>query len=174
MATDVAESPPQIEPMPRIRIAYRARNGAVELDWPADRLAEAIADEEGTVWVDIENPDGDTDRVEALFRNVFHFHPLAIDDALLESHIPKLDDWVQYVYLVFHSIDFDPETDGLRLHELDIFLGHSYLVTYHNEPINVLDLLRRNLERDNGERLRRGADYLLYLILDLGTAEFLT
>ena len=85
-------------------------------------------------------PRGATSRgVEALLRDVFHFHPLAIEDALKETHVPKVDDWGDYLYLVFHSIDFDPETDDLRLHELDIFLGRNYLVTYHNEPLAVLE-----------------------------------
>ena len=46
-----------------------------------------------------------------------------------------MDDWGSYLYIVFHSIDFDPSTDRLRLHELDLFAGKNFLVTIHHEPI---------------------------------------
>ena len=160
--------------VPRIRVVYRTESGAVHFDWPADRIEEAIRDESGTVWVDIDDDHGsNVAGVEALFRDVFGFHPLAIEDALRESNVPKLDDWDRYLYLVFHSIDFDPETDNLRLHELDIFLGKNYLVTYHYETMQVVEHLRRNLERDDGRRLSHGADHVLYDLLDMGVSEFM-
>ena len=121
----------------------------------------------GTLWVDIENPDGNsTEQVEALLRNVFGFHPLAIEDALQESHIPKVDDWGDYLYLVFHGTSIDPQTDELRLHELDIFLGPNYLVTYHTEPLSFLDQDRKAIERDPRDRLQHGCDHLLFRFLE--------
>ena len=40
---------------PRSASIYRDGAGEIHLDWPADRIAEAIDDREGTVWVDIED-----------------------------------------------------------------------------------------------------------------------
>ncbi len=173
MTTNAQPVPPSVS-VPMVRVVYRTSSGEVHFDWPADRIEEAIRDESGTVWVDIDDDHGsNVAGVEALFRDVFGFHPLAIEDALRESNVPKLDDWDRYLYLVFHPIDFDPETDDLRLHELDIFLGKNYLVTYHFEPIQVVEILRRNLERDDCRRMSRGADHLLYDLLDLGVTEFM-
>ena len=161
-------------PEPRIRAIFRDGSGGLHDDWPASQIPEALADRKGTLWVDIEDLEaGGNGGVEALLRDVFHFHPLAIEDALQESHVPKVDDWGEYLYLVFHSIDFDPDTDDLRLHELDIFLGRNYLVTYHTEPMPILEEHRRNIERDQAGRLRHGADHLLYHLLDLSVAEFM-
>ena len=57
---------------------------------PVDRLGEAIQERKGTLWVDLENPEGASMKeAEDLLRNVFGFHPLAVDDALQESHIPQ-------------------------------------------------------------------------------------
>lgn len=158
---------------PTLRVVYRKSTGEIDLDWPVDQIAVALDDLKATVWVDIEDLSSNTKGVEALMRDLFHFHPLAIDDALEECHVPKLDDWGSYLYLVFHTIDFDPETDNLRLHELDIFLGVNYLVTYHTEPMRVLDDHRRAIERDPNNRLRHGADRLLYHLIDRGVAEYL-
>jgi magnesium transporter len=173
MPTDPSRIPPSVS-SPRIRIIYRAGSGEVRVDWPAERIGEAIQDEQGTVWVDIDDDKGsNVTGVEALFREVFQFHPLSIEDALQESNVPKLDDWSRYLYLVFHSIDFDPDTDDLRLHQLDIFLGQNYLVTYHFEPMPIVDQLRRILEGEAGSRLSQGADHLLYNLLDIGVSDYM-
>lgn len=158
---------------PSVRVVYRKSNGSIELDWPVARIKEALGDVHGTVWVDIEDLDSNFATVEQMMLEVFHFHPLAIDDALAECHVPKIDDWGRYLYLVFHTIDFDPETDDLRLHELDIFLGTNYVVTYHTEPLEVLTDHRKAIERDPGNRLKHGADHLLYHLIDRGVAQYL-
>ena len=98
----------------RGRAVYRSSDGQLRLDWPEDRLAEALADETGTLWFDIEHVDGDLAAIESLLRDRFGFHALAIDDALHETHVPKIDDWEHYVYTVFLAIDFDPKADTLR------------------------------------------------------------
>jgi magnesium transporter len=157
-----------------VRVVHRDGSGAIHFDWPAERIPEAVADPQGTTWVDIEDLNGGgRSSAEALLRDVFHFHPLAIEDAVEDTHVPKVDDWGEYLYVVFHSIDFDPETDNLRLHELDIFLGRNYAVSYHNERLPSLEQLRKNIERDPASRMRHGADHLVYHMLDMSVAEYL-
>ena len=157
---------------PLIRVVCRSASGETDLNFPLERVADAIADKAAVVWVDILRPEADLPGVEALFRDVFDFHALAIEDALSESHVPKIDDWGRYLYLVFHTMDFDPETDKLRLHELDLFLGHNYLVSCHSEPMPTIETLRKRLESDP-ERCERGPDHLLYHILDGATDNFM-
>lgn len=158
----------------RIRVVYRDGSGTIHLDWPIDQIQQAIDDSKGTVWLDLQASESGKDaEVERLLGDVFHFHPLAIEDAIKDTHVPKVDDWGEYLYIVFHTIDFDPDTDDLKLHELDIFLGRNYLVTYHGEPLPALDQLRRNIERDPENRLKNGADCLLYHVLDMSVAEYL-
>jgi magnesium transporter len=168
------DGPPPREAEPSIRIVHRDAAGTIHHDWPVARLAEAIADPNGLLWVDIHDRESASNgRVEALLRDVFRFHPLAIEDALQDTHVPRVDDWGEYLYLVFHAIDFNPATDQLILNELDIFLGRNYLVTYHNRPIPELDQHRKNIERDPVNRCRHGADHILYHLLDLLVAAYL-
>ncbi|WP_435016278.1 magnesium/cobalt transporter CorA [Tundrisphaera sp. TA3] len=173
-APDGGSEPPSGGVEPTIRIIYRDGAGTIHLDWPTAKVAQAVADAGGTAWIDIEGLDsGCAVHVEAMLRDVFRFHPLAIEDALKDTHVPRVDDWGQYLYLVAGTIDFDPEDDSLRLHELDIFLGPNYLVTYHNEPAPVLDRQRQNIEREPDGRLRHGVSHLLYRLLDVIVDDFL-
>jgi magnesium transporter len=150
----------------RLRIIYRDAAGVIHLDWPRDRLEEALKGRTGTLWVDLEDPEiAAVKDAGDLLRNVFDFHPLAVDDALQESNLPKIDDWGEYLYLVFHGTSIDRQTDQLKLQELDVFLGPNYLVTYHTEPISFLEEDRAQIERDPRDRLQQGADHLLFRFL---------
>jgi magnesium transporter len=174
MANGAPPEPSTGSSEPRVRIVYRDGMGQNHLEWPLEKLETALADAAGTVWIDIEDIESANNAsVEAMLRDVFHFHPLAIEDALKDTHVPKVDDWGKYLYIVVDTIDFDPETDDLRLHELDLFLGTNYLVTYHNESTEVLERHRRNIEREPDSRLKSGPAHLLYRLLDEVVAEFL-
>ena len=168
------DCPPVPLPEPEIRVVYRDADGAIHLDWPAERLGEIIADGRGTAWIDIAGLEkGCNPRVEAMLRDVFQFHPLAIEDAIKDTHVPRVDDWGSYLYLVAGTIDFDPDDDEIRIHELDIFLGRNFLVTYHNEPAPVLDRQWQNIHREPAGRLCRGPAHLLYGLLDAIVDDFL-
>jgi magnesium transporter len=157
-----------------LRCVYRSGSGQIHLDWPRERVPDALRDGEGSLWIDIVNPDNaHTTEVESLFRDDFGFHPLSIEDALNESNVPKIDEWETYLYIVFHAIDFDPQTDQVRLHELDAFLGRNYLVTYHTRPLALVDRVWRLIRRDSENRLRRRPDHVLYLLLDAGVSDHL-
>jgi magnesium transporter len=174
LAENGSLDPAATRPVPLVRVVYREGSGAIHLDWPDTEIERAIGDPGGTVWVDIQDLESAcNDSVETLLRDVFHFHTLAIEDALKDTHVPKIDDWNTYLYIVVDTLDFEPETEEVRLHELDLFLGKNYLVTYHNEVTDVLERHRRNLERDPDGRLRSGPSHLLYRLLDEVVAEFL-
>ena len=104
---------------------------------------------------------------------MFHFHHLAVEDALQETHVPKVDDWGNYLYIVFHVPHIDPGSDKLELQELDIFLGPNYLVTYHVAPMAILRVDREIIARDPRDRLRQGADHLLFRFLELAVDQSL-
>ncbi len=104
--------------------------------------------------------------------DTFGFHPLAVEDALVETHLPKIDDWDEYVYLVLYGVDFDQAKLEVDSHEVDVFLGPNYLVTHHTEQVNAIERLRSICQRD-ARRLQRGADYLLFEMADAIVADFM-
>lgn len=147
-----------------IRSLYFAENGKLILDLNQDQWAAAIEKKAGLLWVDFEGTLPQDD--EFLMKNIFQFHPLAIDDALKESHVPKVDDWGEYLYIVIHSVAFtNPDEPQLETQELDIFLGKNFMVTHHDETITALERVWVSIHRDE-RHLRSGADHLLYRLLD--------
>ena len=104
----------------------------------------------------------------------FGFHPLAIDDALQETHVPKLDDWSDYLYVVLNYMSVARNGDewDTTVDELDIFLGANYIVTHHDRPIAAVDETWRACDRDP-RTLQEGSDHLLYKIADYMVAEYM-
>lgn len=147
-----------------IRILYRSCEGTVHTDFQDIQLADAILEREGLLWLDMVNEPKEA--CIPILRDVFGFHPLAIDDALEESHVPKVDDWGTYLYLVLHGVVFDPENEEpLSTNELDLFLGDNYLVTYRLQDMPGLERVWETCQRD--ERLmQRSAGNLLYRVAD--------
>jgi magnesium transporter len=147
-----------------IRSLYSAQVGKLQTNLDPQDFQAALQDKAGLLWVDFEGTPPADD--EPILREVFGFHPLAIEDALQESHVPKLDDWVDYLYIVLHAVTFDQgKDDYLDTQELDIFVGRNYMVTHHDQPIQAIDAVLANVQRDE-RHLRNGADHLLYRLVD--------
>lgn len=154
-----------------IRSMYFSPENKLQTDVPVSTFSQNLAAQGGLLWVDFQDSPPRED--EPILLNVFGFHPLAVDDALQESHVPKVDDWGEYVYIVLHAISFDPgNEDHLQTHELDIFLGKNYVVTHHDEPIEALDRVWNTIFRDE-RHLKSGGDHLLYRLVDEVIANYM-
>jgi magnesium transporter len=164
-----------------VRIAYRNSKGAFKTDANVDDLPELLqqcSGRDAMLWVDLFEPyDDKSERkplaeVEHVLRETFAFHPLAVDDALTESHVPKLDDWGDYLYIVLHAVVFDQNMDEIDTRELDVFVSKHYLVTYHHEEVPAIEREWSTIKSDE-RHTRRGPDYLLYHICDAIATDYL-
>jgi len=73
----------------RTILLYTPEEG-LRRDVPLSALAAALSNPQALLWLDFENePDP---AAEPLLTGIFRFHPLAVDDALAETHTPKVDD----------------------------------------------------------------------------------
>lgn len=140
---------------------FRYANGKIEqLAFTAERLTEI----EGALhWIDLEQP---TPEESSILSEVFHFHPLAIEDCLEDVHHPKLDEYDDYVFAIVHGIRFDAPTEEFITRELDIFLSQSYLVTHHKGPMRSITGVRDQCSKGLQMAVPRGTGFLLHTILD--------
>jgi magnesium transporter len=156
-----------------IRILCRTAQNAAMIELSPEQLPEALKVKRNLLWVDLACEDGeDSATYQPLLTDTFGFHPLAVEDALVETHQPKIDDWDEYVYLVLYAVDFDKVQLDVDSHEVDVFVGPNYVVTHHTEHVNAIEHLRSNCQRD-ARRVQRGADYLLYELADAIVADFM-
>ena len=138
---------------------------------PPQEFPKLIQNRRGFLWVDFvaEPPDICRPILEG-----FGFHHLAIDDALQETHVPKLDDWGDYLYIVLNYMKVMKDGDqwNSKIDELDVFLGTNYIVTHHDHPVAAVDEAWRSCDRDP-RTLQMGPDHLLYKIADFIVADYM-
>src|SRR5512139_3467091 len=111
-----------------IRILCRTTQNNAMTELSPVQLSDALKVKRNLIWVDLSGEDSAT--YQPLLIDTFGFHPLAVEDALVETHLPKIDDWDEYVYLVLYGVDFDRAQLEVDSHEVDVFLGPNYLVTH--------------------------------------------
>ncbi len=117
-------------------------------------------------WVNIEQP---TEReIEYLAQN-YSFHPLDLDDCVSRIQQPKIDEYQDYLFFIFHFSVWNKETRVSRHDQVSVFIGDKYLITIHSGELKTLVSLFRQCqtsEEARQENLSYGSGYLLYHILD--------
>jgi magnesium transporter len=147
-----------------IRSIFFSPGKPTRKDIPPEEFPRLIRDRRGLLWVDFISEPPET----ALpILQSFNFHHLAIDDALQETHAPKIDDWGDYLYIVLNYMHLLKETDpwDTEIDELDIFLGRNYVITHHDNPVVSIDETWDMCQRDP-RYAKDGPDHLLYKIID--------
>ena len=140
---------------------YVHRNGEtnraprIEPQW-LDPTSNAV------LWVDLAGPNPDEARV---LTDLFHFHPLSIEDALSEIHSPKVEQYPGYLYLILHGIDFDQAERQFATRDVDFFLGRNYLVTVHDGRSRSIAKLRTICD-EHEHVLAEGPAAVMHRIVD--------
>src|SRR5438067_13689075 len=116
---------------------------------PVDRVDPAwLAPDSGvSIWVDLMNPAPEEGR--DILSNVFHFHDLAVEDALSDLQFPKVESYGDYLYLILHRIDFSAPEHCFKTHDVDFFLASRYLVTIHSGDSRSIEQISRICERNS-------------------------
>lgn len=140
---------------------YKYDKGSIEcLDSVDPRW---LAPETGVLlWVDLDQP---TPAEARMLTDVFHFHELSIEDALAEIHLPKIESYGDYLYLVLHGIDFSARQHRFRTKDVDFFLNPRYLVSVHHGQSRSVGRVAEACTR-NSQVLAEGTAALLHRIVD--------
>jgi magnesium transporter len=115
------------------------------------------------VWVDMVKPEPEEVRI---LSEVFHFHDLAIEDAVSEIHHPKVESYGDFLYVILHGIDFKAREHLFHTQDVDFFLSENYLVTVHPGISRSIGKINEICTRNN-RVLGEGPASLMHRIIDL-------
>ncbi|UCD22502.1 MAG: magnesium/cobalt transporter CorA [Chloroflexota bacterium] len=142
---------------------YLAPDGKLLDQLSTEQITSFLATGEGLLWVDIEDM---TSEDAEILSNVFHFHPLAVEDCVSRSiHPPKIDDFEGYLFIIVHGINYYVESDVVETTELNLFVGKNYVVTNHDVPMRSVTSMLERIRKD-GRPMRRGVDFLAHDFID--------
>ena len=137
------------------------RNGQTE--YAQEVQAEWLDPASGAMlWADIAGEEPDAGRILA---DVFHFHPLSVEDAISVTQFPKIEPYPGYLYVVLHGIDFEASKHQFATRDVDFFLGPNYLVTVHDGDSRSIAKLRDICEK-HVRVLAEGPVALMHRIVD--------
>jgi magnesium transporter len=109
-------------------------------------------------WLDLTDPG---EEEASAVSELFSFHPLALEDMLKRGQRPKLDDFGEYMFLVYYGVS-EGDGDEVELEEVHAFLSGGYIVTSHQHPCTVLVEARERL----AAQAPRSEQFVIYRVLD--------
>ena len=130
-----------------------------------------LADTNLFLWVDLEKPTAE--ETKEVLAQIFHFHPLSIEDCVKASPSPKVEEYspkegdmfTPYLFMVIHAVDYSRKDGRFATSELNFFLGKNFLVTFHEEPLRSVTIVEERA--CNGTvNIARAPDRVAHSLLD--------
>jgi magnesium transporter len=144
------------------------------MDYTAENLVErqlgdatdclACRDSSSTSWIDLDG----VHRFELLEQlgADFGLHPLVLEDIVNTEHRPKVEDFDHYLFLVLKMPRFEAASATVRLEQVSLVLGPSFVLSFQEQPGDVFEGIRQRLRTARGRIRKMGPDYLAYALLD--------
>lgn len=143
-------------------ISYNEETFLMEENKPLDELLEQY-DKKRINWI---NVDGLSERtiIDQIAKK-FNLHYLLIEDITNIDHQPKTDELDDHLFLtmkMFYRFD----EGKIDYEHISFVLGKNYLLSFQEKEGDIFSGIRTRLKQDNGIIRKRGADYLLYRLVD--------
>jgi len=129
-----------------------------------EEVIETIKKSKGVVWVNIDGLH-DVSAIEAICE-FLDIHKLSVEDILSVGQRPKLEDYSHYLHVVLKEISFDREEESVEQEQISFILKGNVLISFQERSGDVFDGVRKRIREGKGNVRKRGADYLLYALLD--------
>jgi magnesium transporter len=124
--------------------------GRLQTDVGLKELLRYLSDPEALIWCGLQHR-GRADR--ALRRTAAGClrlrDDLSVEDCFTRSHLPKVDIYHEYLFIVLFSFHLSEKRRRVETVEVDMYVGNNYVVCVHPRPLRELGRARgRFLSRD--------------------------
>jgi magnesium transporter len=130
-----------------------------------------LADTNLFLWLDLEKPT--PEETKLVLEDIFHFHPLSIEDCVSVSPSPKVEEYTPkdedkfspYLFMVIHAVDYSRKDGVFATSELNFFLGKNFLVTFHEVPLRSVQATEERCMKGS-VHIARAPDRVAHTLLD--------
>lgn len=152
------------------------RVGIHYLKYNADKLSDQTLNNQTQItflqsvpeivdWYDIRGLH-DTHLIETLGQT-FGIHPLVLEDIVDTQQRPKFEEYEQGLFIVIRALNFHKETDEMSVEQVAIYFKKGLVVTFQETDSDLFESVRTRLHAKKGKIRYRGADYLVYALVDV-------
>lgn len=148
----------------RIRVINYTEDELEERELDCIEDAFEFIDSDPTSWINIDGLN-EPEAVEKIGRQA-GIHALTIEDILHTHQRPKSEDAGSSIYLVVRMLSIHPETHEVQSEQISFVLLKNTLITFQECPGDVFEVVRERIRNVQGRVRSKGADYLLYALMD--------
>jgi magnesium transporter len=127
-----------------------------------EAAVDLVSHRDANLWLHFDTP---TEEELHFLKENFAIHHLTIEDIVNQNQRPKIEPFEDYVYLAIHPLRREAKWE-IKPSELDLLLGRGWIVSVHYGPLPGL-IDNSQLHERIPAALGRGADFLLYTLVDL-------
>lgn len=145
--------------------------GATSHDLSLDEANRIIVEQNGHMWVDIDNCDPSQ---VAFLKGIKGLHPLAVEDALAYQSRPKVEEYDHCLFVIIVGVRFHettPDPYDLETYDVCFFLGKHFVITVHAGPSNAIEEVGARYAK-NPDLMARGSDRLAHAVMDASIDEY--
>jgi len=125
----------------------------------------ALKEKPTVTWINVEGLH-ETEKLKAL-GDCFGLHPLVLEDILNTDQRPKMEDYGDYLYLVFKMIHCTAESSVVLQEQISLILGDTFVISFQEQEEEVFEPVRERIRSSKGLMRKLGPDYLVYALLDV-------
>lgn len=95
--------------------------------------------------------------------STFDIHSLNLQDLLNTNERTKLDENENYLFITVKSLI---NNDKIENEHISFVLGKNYIISFQEKPADIFEHIRLRIRNNLGILRKKGADYLLFMLLD--------
>ena len=158
-------APPEIDILDYVSDSCEDRTGVTPLE------IKVYLEHSSITWIDLKGL-GHEETLRQV-GEVFQLHPLLLEDIVNVPQRPKVQDSAKQLLIIARMVVLTGTLDENSLHsafiteQVSFVVGSNYVLTVQEEPdYDCFEIVRSRLRDGRGTIRKKGADYLMYALLD--------
>jgi magnesium transporter len=160
--------------LPKVRVSHDVGDSKItSIDYDKDSIImlnittiediEKLRDKETVTWIDIQDGLEQTNILNIIGSN-FGIHPLTLRDLQNFFHHPKIEDFNDYIFVVFKLLSY--ENKKITPTQISLIISDSFVISFQEIRNDLFLPVIEKLENCKGLIRERGTDYLTYELID--------
>jgi magnesium transporter len=150
----------------KVRISIIDYTEALFQEMEVENIEECFPFKESpsVTWINIDG----IHRVDLIERIGKHFkiHPLILEDIVNPQQRPKMEDFGEYIYIVFKMLQYDEKENLIKIEQVSIILGENYVISFQEMRGDIFENIRDRIRIGKGRIRKMTSDYLAYALMD--------
>lgn len=116
-------------------------------------------------WYDIRGIH-DTALIEQI-GSAFDIHPLILEDVSDIHQRPKFEEYENGIFLIIRALAFDKTKFQITTEQVAMYFRNGFVATFQETESDLFESVRKRIQTGKGRIRGRGADYLVYALIDV-------